>query len=142
MLLIVVLGFLTGLFFSQPVFWDAVVETCEIVYGIFTDHGPFDDWKFDRKIWQENTNNEDPDNVRGMMIYDLTENYLKKGMSKNKVQELLGRPDFTQYTDEDLKMYSVWKYTIGAWSGLGWDYDSLNIYFKDDRYDKFAVIQY
>lgn len=54
---------------------------------------PFDNRVFDRELWIRNYDNYHPDNPRAEMIYDLTKNHLRAGMTKGEVIKLLGKPD-------------------------------------------------
>jgi hypothetical protein len=91
-----------------------------LLYPIW--HNPFNDRTFEEEIWHAYHNSLDSDNPRGNMADDLRKNHLRRGMTKEQVIELLGEPDFE-------KSSKVLKYNLGMWSGIGFDYDSLDIYF-------------
>jgi hypothetical protein len=86
---------------------------------------PFNNMKFDEVTWKKMANSEDPDNKRGLMFQDVTENYLRKGLSKQDVLGLLGEPD-------NEKTENKYSYNLGMWSGYRMDYDSLDIEFDYD----------
>lgn len=95
------------------------------VYFVVFDY-PFDDKDFNKIVWVKYHESKDPDNPRGQMLEDLQNKYLKPGLSKSKIKELLGEPDLD-------KSDNLWVYNLGMWSGLRIDYDSLNIEFKNDH---------
>ena len=86
---------------------------------------PFAGRKFNRDLWHQYDNNDDPDNPRASMVSDLRWRYLDTGMTRAEVEKLLGTPDFKKRDD----MYS---YNLGMWSGFRIDYDSLDIHFDPD----------
>ncbi|MCU0707964.1 MAG: outer membrane protein assembly factor BamE [Pirellula sp.] len=86
---------------------------------------PFAGRYFDRELWHRFHEDDDPDNPRASMVTDLQWNYLKKGMTRSDVEELLGTPDFEKRDD-------VYSYNLGMWSGHRMDYDSLDIHFDAD----------
>lgn len=92
------------------------------IYFVVFDY-PFDNEYFDKITWQQYSNNMIRDNPRGEMFENLTEQYLKPGMSKKEVILLLGKPDFR----EEENFFS---YNLGMWSGYRIDYDSLDLKFN------------
>lgn len=48
--------------------------------------------KFDKDVWQANNNVKNQSNPRADMTDDLLKNYLKVGMQKNLILDLLGEP--------------------------------------------------
>ena len=100
------------------------------LYALFNN--PFNDSKFDREVWLEFADNDDPDNPRGGMACDVRRIVLSKGKRKAEVLSLLGEPDFAK--DEQ-----VFKYNLGMWSGFRIDYDSLDVRF--DAHGKAVEVQ-
>lgn len=54
---------------------------------------PLDLRDFDKDVWLKHNHDNDPNNPRAEMTYDLTKNHLKIGMDKKEVLSLLGKPD-------------------------------------------------
>ena len=50
--------------------------------------------KFNKEIWLKNSSESDLNNPRSYMTNDLIENYLKIGMEKTEIIDLLGPPKF------------------------------------------------
>lgn len=76
--------------------------------------------KFDQALWLDE--NRDSDNtrphhysgcVRGEMYYDLVENYLRIGMTKEEVFALLGRPDSRRKYKDNKKRHNCYRYDLG-----------------------------
>ena len=93
------------------------------IYFIVFDY-PFDNKEFDKVTWEKFSENMEPDNPRGEMFENLTEQHLKTGMTKSEVIKLLGKPDFREEKD-------FLSYNIGMWSGYRIDYDSLDLKFNE-----------
>lgn len=79
--------------------------------------------KFDQGLWikviKENgdlASWHDADCTRGKMYYDLTDNYLKVGMQKEEVFELLGKPLYGRKYPENKKRQYCLKYELGGCS--------------------------
>lgn len=89
-------------------------------------NNPFNDLPFDQKTWASNANSRDNDNPRGLMADDLLRKHLRKGMTRNQVQALLGEPDFSSSSNP-------WEYMLGCWSGFRMDADTLDVYFDDSN---------
>ncbi len=77
--------------------------------------------KFDRALWLDKNRDEDRSRphhysgcVRGEMYYDLVDNYLKKGMSKEEVFELLGKPAYGLKYPNDKKRQYCLEYELGG----------------------------
>jgi len=105
-------------------------------YSYFFIDSPFDDKKFDKQVWLKFEKVYDMDNPRGQMVSDLIDNFLKKGMNKQEVVKILGKPDFE-------KSENVFKYNLGMWSGYRVDCDSLDIEFdKTNRLKKIYTVQH
>jgi hypothetical protein len=114
----------------------AVVLCGPIILGWLADAAgppfayPFDDRKFDQKLWAR-ASAEAQDNPRGRMVVDLLDRYLKPGMPEAAVERLLGAPSSTQ-TPEYFALKTtgtIWCYSIGAWSGFRMDGDGLAVHF-------------
>ena len=95
------------------------------VYLTLTDN-PFNNRKFDRKVWISFHDNFDSDNPRGEMYEDLVATHLRKGITREEVVTLLGTPDI-----ENGK--TLLSYNLGMWSGMRIDYDSLDVTLSDDE---------
>ena len=93
---------------------------------VFFHNSPYDDKKFNQMVWKEYYQSKLTKNLRGPMVRDLEKNILHEGMKQEDVINLLGEPDY-------YKSGNIFKYSIGAWSGYGVDYESLDIYFKDGK---------
>jgi hypothetical protein len=102
----------------------AYIGLCAYVGFVVFDN-PFDDRKFVQEVWGKFGKSDDPDNPRGQMVEDLQERFLKRGMMKQQVVNLLGEPDFE-------KTERFFKYNLGAWSGFRIDDDSLDMEFDRD----------
>jgi len=76
-------------------------------------------------VWLSQANIDDSDNPRAQMAADLQHRHIKLGISRQRVIELLGEPDWE-------KQENVFKYNLGMWSGYRMDYDSLDVYFDSD----------
>ena len=70
-----------------------VIGWYSFLYIYYFINSPFDDRPFDRKLWIDNYDNQNPDNPRAEMIYDLKKNYLKTEMTRREIIQLLGKPD-------------------------------------------------
>ncbi|WP_139271084.1 hypothetical protein [Atopomonas hussainii] len=81
------------------------------------------DGAFDRDEWvRPVTNQESAGCYRGAMVEDLIARHLFVGMRRSDVVALLGQPDYRSGAGE-------LQYVLGMCSGVGFDYDYLNIYF-------------
>ena len=87
----------------------------------------FSHQSFDTKKWNIPLTKElDSTCYRGGMAIDIRDRLLKKGESKEFVENLLGKPDHIQENE--------YSYVLGMCSGFGFDYDNLHIYFnKQDK---------
>lgn len=126
-------GILAGIIvFLYALFW---VFAFFVVFNNPLDN-PFNNKDFDKTTWAQFDNNYDPDNPRGKMYEDLIENHLSKGMSKEEVINLLGKPDF------ESEEYFL-SYNLGMWSGGRMDYDSLDLKFnRDGKLSEFYRVQH
>lgn len=83
---------------------------------------PYDDSKFNKDIWIQAGDNNETSCVRGAMVKDLGDNYIKLGVTtKTEVLSLLGD------ADDDHHSPRCAGYHIGMCKGI--DYDSLFICF-------------
>ena len=80
-------------------------------WRIYSYH--FDDLGFDRTAWLKNTGNHDSKNPRGQMAQDLRDRVLRKGMTKEEVSRLLGKPDWWGGTPPPK---DVLEYNLGNWA--------------------------
>ena len=79
--------------------------------------------KFDQVLWLDENRREDRSKphhysgcVRGEMYYDLIDNYLKVGMQKEEVFELLGKPAYGLKYPENKKRQYCLEYKLGGCS--------------------------
>lgn len=98
--------------------------------------------KFDQKLWidagivdvnnaYKNWHHHSGRSTRGKMYYDLINNYLKKGMSKEEVFKLLGKPNYgLKYPNNKNREYCL-EYEIGKCGSKAGRI--LSICFKDNR---------
>lgn len=68
--------------------------------------------KFDKETWSENDNNN-YDNPRFGMVKDIEDNYLKSGMTKKDVVDLLGLPQY-----DTMESPFEYEYRIGSNPGM------------------------
>ena len=95
----------------------------------FRSYDTFPWERFDQQKWLAYNSLPDgnqSDCYRGPMVFSLRHYYLKSGMDYSTVRKLLGKPD--------LEKDGCLHYTLGMCSGLGMDFDSLNISFDDERH--------
>lgn len=85
---------------------------------------------FDAEIWQSQKGSFKPDNPRGDMIEGLEKYYLKTGMERAKIHNILGEPD-TINGQTDI-------YDIGV-SPFGIDLETYQINYSNDKAVKFYV---
>lgn len=102
----------------------AVVGWYAFVFIVVTDK-PFYDSAFDQRTWHKNYDNPAPDNPRAEMVGDLIGNYLKPGMTRREVMQLLGKPD----RRDERRFIS---YLIGM-QGFASDPGQLEIEFSDEK---------
>ena len=96
--------------------------------------------KFDQKLWMKSIREDghlDWDHkancTRGKMYYDLVDHYLKKGMSKEEVFELLGRPAYgLKYPNNKKRQYCL-EYELGGCSIRSGPGRILSICLKNNR---------
>ena len=88
---------------------------------------PYGDRLYDAATWQADGGRTVPGSRRGLMVGDLRARVIRKGMTRGAVLEAMGEPD---YRNPDGSM----GYSIGLWSGLKKDYDSMDVEF--DAADK------
>ena len=78
-----------------------VIAIIAIGYGIFwvynflaflNELGGPEQTEFQQEVWLSHDNIDDLENPRGGMVNDLFTNHLKKGLHRDKVIELLGKP--------------------------------------------------
>ncbi len=129
----------------------ALAAAAVFVVSYDISHGlPIRKLAFDPEVWVANTSNWEADNPRGRMFIDLSENYLRRGMTIGETVDLLGEPEFRNRTEMDQDRVAAsafasteFQYTLGAWSGMGSDDDWLHVNFgSDDRLTGFAWVQH
>ena len=123
---IIIWGFLGFMFLLGG---GAIVYLAVIFYPAFNN--PFNDLSFNREIWRS-ADGQNPRCPRGQMIYDLQTKYLSKGMTRDEVIRLLGKPDFESANQIN--------YMIGFWTGfMKIDIDTFDLHF--DRNNKLMSAQ-
>lgn len=86
---------------------------------------------FNSVKWKALTQQETQDlAARAVMLGDLMDNHLKKGMPKAKVYDLLGKPDFTKGT---------WDYYALGRSSYGIDEEFLKLNFSQEELQEFFL---
>jgi len=95
-----------------------------IFVWLFVFDNPFNNKEFDKVEWQKYYKDMNPNNPRGEMFESLADDYLKQGMSKSEVIQLLGTPDLKEQDN-------FLSYNLGMWSGFRMDYDSLDLKFSE-----------
>jgi len=90
----------------------------------FLFDNPFDNRTFSESIWKANDHDWNHDNPRGEMVDDLKRQLFQEKPNQTIILQQLGEPDY-------LMSDTLYSYNIGAWSGFGIDYDSLDINFDD-----------
>ena len=97
--------------------------------------GVFSTSKFDQKTWLAPVSDmESLHCYRGSMAFDIRDNIIKTGMSKDSVKSLLGDPPSSSENE--------YVYDLGSCSGIGMDIDSLHIYFSNGAVTQAKVIQH
>ena len=81
--------------------------TLAIVFGVraYDEH-----YRFDIAKWRANAPGDCNDNYRRQMVEDLSENYLRVGMSPGNVRWLLGPPEYV----ETFRGNRQWIYDTGV----------------------------
>lgn len=85
--------------------------------------GIFGDEDFEPVKWQAGPSATADRCYRGGMAKDIRDRIVPKGMSRNQVERVLGKPDQGKSSE--------YRYVLGKCSGLGIDYDDLHIYFDE-----------
>ncbi len=120
-----------------------IVLACMVIWSLSCfildlrdPNGSFDNKKFNQEVWLQYHDDWEAKNPRGNMIRDIELKYLKQGMIREDVLELLGPPDLQQ-TDQLLS------YNIGMWSGFRMDYDSFDLYFDESgKLQRSVIVQH
>jgi len=89
-------------------------------------NSPYNDKGFDRGIWLSAARNDDMRNPRGPMAEDLRRHYLRNGMTREQVRRLLGKPDNSEYDEQQGK---VDHYFLGAWGFISIDGDLFIVHY-------------
>lgn len=105
------------------------------VVSRFVFDSPFDEASFDRATWLAMAGDMDPDNPRGPMAAALIEKLQGEELSRDAVLQLLGPADYpcSALSPSAGPIDTCFSYNLGMWSGLRLDYDTLDIYFKEDN---------
>ncbi|MES2674590.1 MAG: outer membrane protein assembly factor BamE [Pseudomonadota bacterium] len=126
-IMLVIIKFLIG--FSLLIF------AAVLAFWWWASKGIYSTSKFNPEVWfAKQTNESEMGCYRGSMAFDVRDNLLVNGMSKEKVVSLLGAPD--------LSKDSEYQYVLGICSGLRIDYDVLHVYFKDGGFVNAKVYQH
>lgn len=105
------------------------------IFKWWASTGTFSTSKYDPEAWFKKQTNESVTSCyRGSMAFDIRDNLLVKGMSKEKVFSLLGEPDSSNESE--------YQYVLGMCSGLRIDFDVLHVYFKDGALANAEVYQH
>ena len=99
--------------------------------------GVFTTARFDSAVWlAPQTSETDTTCHRGHMAADIKERVLKREMTREDVERVLGKPDGYSTAGE-------YQYILGMCSGLLMDYDNLHVYFDSDgKYERAAIVQH
>jgi hypothetical protein len=96
----------------------------------------YDDQPFERQVWLSNAGSSDQKNPRGLMAYDVQKRFLKRGMTREAVQKVLGKPDA-------VKSERLYSYNIGNWGGCFLCAEVLEIGFdKNGRLTKAKITEH
>lgn len=107
---------------------------------------PFSGINFNHEVWiaaekgKSDTEQLELDNhcMRGAMVADLKENYLKSTITQADVVSLLGKTRSINNENDQ----SCLRYNLGICSGFKMDYDSLDICFKGNKFIYAITIQH
>jgi hypothetical protein len=140
---------------KNRVAWVLAAVATLVEMGVFRhfDFSPFNDQRFDRRAWlavpqQIDTGLiQDNESPRGRMVQDILDHYLRPGMHRDQVVELLGRPDGNPKVFEQVPgtrtPAEALMYHLGYWSGFRLDLDALYIYLDEaGRVTGAGVVQY
>lgn len=106
---------------------------------------PFDERDFDRTIWLGMAGDMDRDNPRGGMAAALIEELESEKPSREAVLQLLGPSEYqcSALSPPIGPADTCLSYNLGMWSGLGMDYDTLDIYFDaESRVARALTVQH
>ena len=104
--------------------------------GLLLDRvDPFNQARFDRHAWQTPCATAQ----RGPMTRNLERRHLRKGMRRDAVLALLGKPDKREsYQGRPLvegrdyeRAREIIRYDLGPWSGFAMDWDHLDLAFDE-----------
>lgn len=108
---------------SALVFVVFVILAAVVLYGAHRRH--YGNIKFSGTVWRSLAGKGRMDNPRQRMVKDLRARYLKPGMTRQQVRQLLGKPDYGSHERE------VDSYFLGVWGFMSVDATVLEV-----RYDK------
>ena len=92
-------------------------------WWMFKDQLMFANEKFDQVGWMQSVATINTDCKRGDMAYDLQKNILSKGVKRDAVMALLGRPSYEEK--------NVIEYDLGKCMHV---YHGLQVFFDDNNY--------
>ena len=98
---------------------------CGYVFFALTNN-VYNDWWFDEAIWKNQPKTTSDRDNRMYMSEDLQQRILKKGMTRQQIRALLGRPDAQDFAQNKKSLY----YHLGS----DWHLVLLEIEF--DKHDK------
>lgn len=106
-------------------------------FWYYFGYEPFHGLKFDQKIWLQSISSGDIEK-RCHMSSDIIESHLTKGMAREEVVALLGKPMQPMQPESGAGYIS---YVIGSCSSL--DINTLDIYFdRENRLTQAATVQH
>lgn len=94
------------------IFFVGIVVGTVSWWWISDDNEKFSLAKFDREEWLKNDGIGKC--IRGAMYDDLTNNHLKKGMTKDEVLELIGKPDYGRVYHSFYRDKKCYEYNMGS----------------------------
>lgn len=138
----------------------AIMLVCLLAFRMLPYHiraqtmfdGPWNELEFDAEVWRAREvydmgrGVEDRGQMsslkRGMMLQDLCNNHLRKGMHKEEIRRLLGTPENQGNGPgfgHDGLPANQWTYDLGSWSGFRMDGDFLTIVFDNENQLDFFI---
>lgn len=104
------------------------------LYGVHRRH--YGNIKFSGTVWRSLAGKWDKDSPRQRMVKDLRQRYLKPGMTRQQVRQLLGKPDYDSH-DKDVDSYF-----LGVWGFMSVDATVLEVeYDKAGRMVRTKVVE-
>jgi hypothetical protein len=122
-----------GCIIALAVFALASILAAGVLYGIHRRY--YGNIKFNRQQWIASAD-RGADNPRLRMYKDLQQRYLRKGMTRQEVRHLLGKPDY------DSSSKDVDSYFLGVLGLMSVDATILEVHYdKADRVVSTAVTE-